>query len=210
MIQDVALRWVVTLLFGFSAVVCIRAIIGNRHSAAAVISLSLHALMAIAMAVMAWPRGAELPTRAPMVIFAVAALWFAVMTGRNGGQRAANSYHTLMMLAMAWMYAAMGGLPLRTTAHPDMAGMDGMSGMSPSEHAGHGSHSGHAAGATAGWVGAVNWLFALGFGIAALFWLYRYITTGRQGKEEASGRRVGVLCQAAMASGMAIMFAVML
>ena len=112
MIQDMTLRWVVTLLFVFSAGVCVQTIVANRHSAANVISHSLHAIMAVAMAVMAWPRGAELPPRAPMIFFLVAALWFAVSTARVAGHRAANVYHAFMMLAMSWMYAAMGGLNL--------------------------------------------------------------------------------------------------
>ena len=60
MIQDMTLRWVVTLLFVFSAGVCVQAIVANRHSAANVVSHALHAIMAVAMAVMAWPRGAAL------------------------------------------------------------------------------------------------------------------------------------------------------
>ncbi len=74
MIQDLALRWIVTLLFLFSAGVGIQTIAANRHSWANVISHSLHAIMAIAMAVMAWPKGAELPKRAPMIFFVAAAV----------------------------------------------------------------------------------------------------------------------------------------
>ena len=127
MIQDMTLRWVVTLLFVFSAGVCVQAIVANRHSAANVVSHALHAIMAVAMAVMAWPRGAELPPRAPMIFFLVAALWFAVSTARVAGHRAANVYHAFMMLAMSWMYAAMGGLNLPMAR--DSASMDGMPGM---------------------------------------------------------------------------------
>ena len=156
-----------------------------------------------------------------MIVFVVAALWFAVITVRNGEHRAANGYHTLMMLAMAWMYAAMGGLPLQTaersmTAQSTMAGMPGMPGMpgmeSSAGHAGHGSHSAvtDSTGDAAGWIGVVNWACAVGFGIAAVFWLYRYVTTRVRGNDRAPGQGVGVLCQFAMAAGMAVMFAVML
>ena len=141
MIDDAALRWVVTALFVFSAAVCLRALVAGRHSAASTVSHSLHAIMAIAMAVMAWPRGAELPSRPPMLFFLAAAVWFAVVTGRDREHRAANSYHTVMMLAMAWMYAAMGGLPLPTA----MAGPATDAGHAG--HGGHGGHGGHAAGA---------------------------------------------------------------
>ena len=219
MIQDLALRWFVTVLFGFSAAVCVRGMVTGRHSRRGVVSHGLHAVMALAMAVMAWPGGADLPTRAPMIFFAAAALWFAVITVRDGEHRTANGYHTLMMLAMAWMYAAMGGLPLRKTAQPDMAGMPDMPdmpGMAAASghggHAGHGSHSAatHTTDEGAAWIGLLNWVCAVGFGIAAVFWLYRFITARVQGQDSEPGQSVGILCQFAMAAGMAIMFAVML
>ncbi|MCW1959941.1 MAG: DUF5134 domain-containing protein [Mycobacterium sp.] len=211
MIHDLALRWIVTLLFGFSAGVCISAIARNRHSAANLVSHSLHAIMAIAMAVMAWPRGAELPTRPPMIFFFAAAVWFAVVTVRTSAHRVANTYHTLMMLAMAWMYAAMGGLPLRGADSESMPEMD-MAGMGGG-HAGHGGHSGHSAGMhpaseSATWVGTVNWLCTIGFAAATAYWLYRFVTARVKPSEDSSS--VGILCQLAMAAGMAIMFAVML
>lgn len=228
MIQDVALRWFVTVLFGFSAAVCVRAIVTGRHSRRGMISHGLHAVMAVAMAVMAWPRGADLPTLAPMIFFAAAALWFAVITVTAGEHRAANGYHTLMMLAMAWMYAVMGGLPLQKAAQSDMAGMSDMPDMpgmgaasghaGHAGHAGHGGHGGHGSHAAAAhttddgaaWIGVLNWVCAVGFGIAAVFWLYRFITVRVQGRDSEPGQSVGILCQVAMAAGMAIMFAVML
>ncbi len=221
MIHDLALRWFVTLLFLFSAGVCISAIVRNRHSPANLVSHSLHAIMAIAMAVMAWPRGAELPTRAPMIFFAAAAIWFLAVTVKSAGHRVANLYHTLMMLAMAWMYAAMGGLPLRRQEEPasatmpgmDMAGMPGMDGSAG--HAGHAGHGGHAAGVSsagepATWVGTLNWVCTIGFAAAAAFWFYRLVTARVQPSSDGSDSTVGILCQLAMAAGMAIMFGVML
>lgn len=213
MIQDLALRWIVTLLFLFSAGVCVSAIARNRHSGANVISHSLHAIMALAMAVMAWPRGAELPTRAPMIFFLLAAVWFAVSTLRSSGHRVANIYHTLMMLAMAWMYAAMGGLPLPGRAATAMADMDS-AGMADGSagHAGHSGHSGgmHSAAEPVTWVGTLNWLCAIGFAAASAYWLYRLVTARVQSADNESASTVGILCQLAMAAGMAIMFGVML
>ena len=224
MIQDLALRWVVTLLFVFSAAVCVQAIAAHRHSVSNVISHSLHAIMAIAMAVMAWPRGAELPTRAPLLFFAAAAVWFAVITLRTTDHRAGNAYHTVMMAAMAWMYAAMGGIPLQKAGSsedaamtgmdmPDMPGMPGMN--AGSGHAGHAGHSGgqaagHSGAEPATWIAALNWLCTMGFTAATVFWLYRFITARLQPSEDGSHQSVGILCQLAMAAGMAIMFGVML
>ena len=220
MSHDLTLRRVVTALFVFSAGVCLSAIAANRHSTVNLVSHALHAVMAIAMAVMAWPRGAELPSRGPMIFFLAAAIWFAVVTVRSDGHRVANTYHTLMMLAMAWMYAAMGGLPLQREQHADsMAGMD-MPGMDMTSghaghagHAGHGGHADHAMAMSTGtepaaWIGLLNWVCTLGFAAAAVFWLYRLIVA--RFSEDTSRQRIGILCQLAMAAGMAIMFGVML
>lgn len=214
MIQDLALRWVVTLMFVFSAGVCVSTIAANRHAVANLISHSLHAIMAIAMAVMAWPSGAALPTRAPMIFFAAAALWFAAITIGSTGHRVGNTYHALMMLAMAWMYAAMGGLPLRGAADAMPSAMPGMT--ASAGHAGHAGHGGHSAGMHSGaeqatWVATLNWVCALGFAAASAFWFYRLITARLQPSTPGrTSNTVGILCQLAMAAGMAIMFAVML
>jgi cation-transporting P-type ATPase A/B len=200
------------------------AIARNRHSTPNLISHGLHAVMAIAMAVMAWPRGAELPTRGPMIFFLAAVAWFAVITVRADGHRVANSYHTLMMLAMAWMYAAMGGLPLARTQDPasaamggtDLAGMPGMAGMEyatgQTGHAGHGGRSvaPQSSADPATWIGVLNWVCTIGFAAAAVFWLYRFVIHRVQPAGDESRSGVGILCQLAMAAGMAIMFAVML
>ncbi len=46
--------------------------------------------------------------------------------------------------------------------------------------------------------------------MAAVFWLYRFITARVQASSDESHSSVGILCQLAMAAGMAIMFGVML
>ena len=58
MIHDLALRWLVTILFVLAVVECLYALaVGNRRPAT-VVSQLLHVVMALAMAVMAWPWGA--------------------------------------------------------------------------------------------------------------------------------------------------------
>lgn len=210
MIQDAVLRWVVTLMFLFSAAVCVRSIAAGRHSRADVLSHSLHAVMAVAMAVMAWPRGADLPPRMPMFFFAAAAVWFAVRTARTAGHRAATGYHTAMMLAMAWMYAAMGGV----SAGPGAAGNAMAVAAMGGGHSGHGGRP--AAGISAEpmtwmtWPGSLNRLCTLVFALAAVYWLYRLITERLKASDGSPGHSVAILCQFAMATGMTIMFAVML
>jgi hypothetical protein len=212
MIHDLALRWVVTLLFSLVVAECIHAIVTGRRSVAGVVGHSLHAIMAMAMAVMAWPWGASLPTTAPMLFFLAAAVWFTAVAFATAGHRGANAYHALMMLAMAWMYAVMGGLSLRPAA-PAMPGMDMAGHGGHAGHAGHGGHGGHDAGGQQyAWVGIVNWICAVGFSAATLYWVYRYVAARRSGESGQHGgnRHWGLLCQAAMALGMAIMFGVML
>jgi Kef-type K+ transport system membrane component KefB len=57
------------------------------------------------------------------------------------------------------------------------------------------------------WYGVLNWVCTLGFTLAAAYWLYRFITARLRASGDSS---VGILCQFAMAFGMAVMFAVML
>ena len=223
MIHDIALRWMLTLLFGFSAAVCVRAAVAGRPSPTTVVSHALHALMAFAMAVMAWPAGAALPTRAPMFVFATAAVWFAVVTVRNTRHRMGYAYHALMMAAMTWMYAAMGGIPLGRSASsdlaataamtmpgmPDMAGMPDMPGM-PTGSVPAGQGTGGSGAHAANWITALNLLCTIGFAVAAVFWLYRLLTDRRQATDDESSRRGAVLGQFAMAAATAAMFGALL
>lgn len=222
MIADLTLRWVVTLLFVVSAVECLVTLTIVRHHRAAAIGHGFHLLMSVAMAVMAWPRGAALPTTGPMVVFLAAAVWFvavaAVIATTTAG-RLVNAYHALMMFAMAWMYAAMNGsiLPGHSAGH-DHGGSGGQGGG----HAGHAGHGGgggaempamdtpasHAV-AEPAYISAVNWFWTVGFAVAAVFWMYRYFVT-RRGTPAMTLAHFGTVCQAAMAAGMAIMFGVML
>lgn len=205
MIQDLLLRWVVTALFVISAAECAWAMWANRSRSAYLVSNALHLAMAVAMAVMAWPRGAALPTFGPMLFFAAATLWFVIVTFAQAGHRLANAYHAAMMLAMAWMYAVMsGGLAARPADGVERSGghgghhgssMAGMPGMDMGGGAGPGEPP---------FVTALNWFWTVGFAVAALCWLYLLVApSGRE-------RRFGIACQAMMAAGMAIMFGVML
>jgi Domain of unknown function (DUF5134) len=218
-IEDLTLRWVVTLLFVLSAVECVFAIAAGHRRWPSVVSYSLHAIMAVAMAVMAWPWGTGLPTVGPMVFFLLATAWFAGFAGAGAaaGHRIVTIYHALMMLAMAWMYAVMNGrlLPGQASGstetsssghhagHMGMPGMD-MSGMEMTDTAA-------AAGAAyPAWIAAVNWVCTIGFAIAAVFWLYRYLAARLSRSSGDAVHHLGLLSQAMMAAGMAIMFGVML
>ena len=218
MIGDLTLRWVVTILFGLAAAECTYAIL-SRHGWAHRVGHLLHLVMAIAMAVMAWPWGAELPTTGPMVFFLAATVWFIWMlvTTPGAGARVINGYHALMMLAMAWMYAVMNGAILPGQhdhsgtlapaapagghhSTPAMPGMD-MGGMDMSDTAAAG---------TPGWILGVNWLWTIGFAVAALFWACLYLIDQQRRPAPPLHACLGALSQAMMAAGMSIMFGVML
>lgn len=224
MIQDLALRWFVTLLFVLAAAECLYALAAGNRRPAAVIGQLLHVVMAVAMAVMAWPWGAALPTVAPMVFFLLATGWFVGVTASplGAGHRIAGSYHALMMLAMAWMYAVMNGRLL-----PGQASYSSGHAAAPSTgasgHAGHAGMnmpgmdmSGTDAAVTHGgtdypaYIATLNWVCTIGFAVATGYWLYRYLAVRMSGGPADAGQPLGILCQSMMAAGMAIMFGVML
>ena len=158
---------------------------------------------------MAWPVGMELPTLGPMVFFLAAAVWFVLVAAHvfsGNGDRLTNGYHAIMMAAVAWLYAVMSGGPLGQRGHsPDhtmssspamkMPGMD----MSVPEKA------------EPGWITTLDWIAAVGFASATVYWLYRYFAQRKTNPvHTARLGDWGTLCQAFMAAGMTIMFGVML
>ncbi|WP_026356842.1 DUF5134 domain-containing protein [Mycobacterium sp. 141] len=208
MIGDLFLRWIVTALFVLSALECGYAIVIGHRAWTHVVGHLLHLVMAVAMAVMAWPRGAALPTTGPMVFFGLATVWFLAVAFTTTRSRAVAGYHAFMMLAMTWMYAVMNGglLPGQTTSGQhdtqastmamDMPGMDMPAGAGASSGPGY-----------PGWIDALNWLCTVVFAIAAAWWLYRYFA---ERQADPARRHIGIVCQAMMAAGMAVMFGVML
>lgn len=215
MIHDLFLRWIVTALFVLSAAECLYAIATGRRVWTHIVGHSLHFVMAVAMAVMAWPRGAALPTTGPMIFFLLATVWFVIVTLVQTGHRGINAYHAAMMLAMAWMYAVMGGSLIPQPSE----GTGG--GGAPIGH--HGSSAASmpgmdmpaASGATEiigdpPFIAGLNWLCTVGFILAAGWWLYRYFVERKAEPTQPSHRFLGTAAQAMMAAGMAIMFAVML
>jgi len=201
MIHDIVLRWVVIALFGLTAAEYGVAVATERRPWTSIINHALHLIMAVAMVVMAWPWAAKYPTTPPAVFFLLAAIAFiamAVLAVRTAAARRLYVYHGLMMLATAWMFAIMGGhlMPAQPSARSDMSmsmpGMD-MSSMDMP-----------ASTETPAWFSAVSWIGAVGFAVAAVFWVYRYVVERR--RKVASRRSLGDLGQAMMAAGMAIFF----
>jgi len=199
MIHDIVLRWVVIGLFGLTAAEYGVATVIKRRPWTSVVNHGLHFVMAAAMVAMAWPWAARFPTTGPAVFFLLAAVSFVAMAAfavRTKALRGLYAYHGLMMLATAWMYAIMDShlMPARSSTPADMA-MPGMDMHAMNMPASNG---------TPIWFSAVSWFGAVGFGVAAVFWTYRYFVERHH--EVARRVTLGDLGQAMMAAGMAIFF----
>lgn len=211
MIADLALRWTVTVLFGAPFVGHLYGLAAQREHWICTIERLVHIVMCAAMVVMTWPVGMKLPTLGPMAFFLAAAVWFALVAAHvfsADAHRLTNGYHAIMMAAVAWLYAVMSGGPLgqRDGHSPDHAmssspgtKMPGMDISVPET-------------AEPGWITPLNWIAAVGFASAAVYWLYRYFANRKTNPVPHTARLGdwGTLCQAFMASGMALMFVVML
>jgi hypothetical protein len=197
MINDLLLRWVVTVLSALSGVECGLAIVIDRRAWTLVLSDGLRLAMAIAMAVTVWPVGMRLAGTGPAVFFVLAAVWFAtvaVVTARTNAQRAVCGYHALTMIAMAWMLAVMDGHRL--------------SGGSHSHH--HHMSADPVESSVPGWVTTIDWFWAVAFTLVAVVWAYRFVAERRRPTSHLWRSSLGSAGQAVMAAAMAVMFGAML
>jgi hypothetical protein len=216
-IGDLTLLWIVTILFGVSIATYLYSIVAQHDRWTSTVNHLLHLIMSVAMILMAWRVGMDLPAVGPMTFFLLAGVWFAHVASRMSSaarDRLTNGYYAAMMAAMAWMYAVMNGnLPGQSGHSPDHAlsgslamdasGMElNMSGMGMPAH----QMSGTAAGP--GWVSAVNWIATLGFAVVALYWACRCFAQRRMNPvPQAAQPRLEPLYQAFTAAGTALMFA---
>ncbi|MGV7255036.1 hypothetical protein LAUMK4_00998 [Mycobacterium persicum] len=209
-LNDAALRWAVAMIFGVS-IAADAYVFGARdlRSTVAVDHL-LHLSMSAAMIAMAWRIGPASHGLVPIVFFLLAAGWFVLVAGRRRctlGDRMANCYNATMMIAMAWMYMLMNGGP---AAHGDHSPDPMLAGSAPTHIAG-GSMPAAQMPQTGSWIATANWIVTLGFAVAAMLWLWRYVGARRAGRSAGAGRlaELGLLSQAFAAVGTALMFGVM-
>lgn len=219
MIADVALRWVVTVLFALSISQFIYSMATHRMRWVGVVGHVLHIVMSVAMIVMAWPFSMDWPMVGPMIFFGAAAVWFlvaATMFAAETPERIAHGYHAAMMAAMAWMYAVMdGGILPGTSSGSGGHDMHTMSFAMSSTNLAHphpadmGDMDVHTT--QPGYAPAINAILAIGFLVAGVCWLYLYFSRRRVAgdaleRASASLTHTGELAQVFMAAGMAIMF----
>ncbi|MCX5250624.1 DUF5134 domain-containing protein [Streptomyces sp. NBC_00201] len=222
MIAASGLRWVLSLMFALPVLYGVWRAVSPGTRIAERVDHALHAAMGVLMIAMAWPQGMDLPVVPQVVLFSVGALWFVAaapfrsLGGPRGRSVVAVLPHVVMMGAMAWMVWAMdfagrmSGGTGSGGAH-DMAGMDMSGGSSLASMRLTG----------AGPV-ATAVLLAIALGGLGLAWLTRALDRARVRHEEG-GRRpagdcatqvgldgaLGPGCHAAMALGMAVMFALL-
>ncbi|MEU6536876.1 DUF5134 domain-containing protein [Streptomyces sp. NPDC047000] len=215
------LRWILGLMFAASVAYGAWRLVLPGRGVGERVDHALHAAMGVLMIAMAWPWGMDLPVVPQVALFSVGALWFVAAApfrargGSRGRAVVAALPHVVMMGAMAWMVSAMdsfGAMPDgggSGGAH-DMAGMDmsGGSGLAAMRLTGTGPV-------------ATAVLLAIVLGGLGLVWLTRALDRARAGQGDGRGTgdggvsesdAVGALahaCHAAMALGMAVMFAVL-
>jgi hypothetical protein len=202
MIHDIVLRWVVTGLSALSAGAWGLAIVSRHRVWTEAVRCGLHFVMAIAMLVMVWPWGAQLPATGPAVFFVLAAVWFVILSlnpaevpGETVPLRTVYGYHALMMLAMAWMYTFIHGLlsPGHSSMHHHMD-MD-MVGKEVQTSAG-----------SPAWITAIDWFWFVGFAVAAVFWTSGFGIKRPDGSTYNWWRSLNTPAQITMAAAMSIMF----
>ncbi|MFK0121097.1 DUF5134 domain-containing protein [Streptomyces sp. NPDC090994] len=217
MINATGLRWILTALFVLPALHALWLAARPGRTLPNRVGHLLHAVMGGAMAAMAWPWGMDLPTDPQVVLFSVAAVWFAATatlrspaTDSLRTRLLAAVPHVVMMLAMAWMAAVMDGSAMGSGGsgggHHDMEGMD----MSATGAISVMSLTGAGQQWTAALLAVV--LTALG-----LLWLSQAFDRGRVVTAPGRGAAVPVraeaaepACHGAMAVGMAVMFVLLL
>jgi hypothetical protein len=214
LIGDLALRWIVTMLFGVSIATYLYTLVAQRGRWTSTVNHLLHLTMSAAVILMAGRIGLNLPTVGPMVFFLLAGVWFVRVAGRVSaatGDRLANCYYAVMVAAMAWMYALMNGsLPGQTghlPAHAQSGSLVmGMSGMEMSAQEMSRTVLGP------GWITTVNWIATLGFAAVALSWPCHYFAKRRTNPVQHAAQlaHLELLYQAFTAAGTALMFGVML
>lgn len=205
MIHNPLLRCLATTLFAACAAQCVFAIVTDRRTLTGVVNRALHIAAAVAMAVMAWPRGAQLSTTGPMVFFFAAAVWFVVIALAVPGHRITNAYYAAMMLAMSWMYAVMNAalLPALTEDAEEVGTQASTMPMA-------GTVMPHTIvdASPPPFVAEVSWTCVVGFAVAACWWLYVLFTRPR--REFSAHHLFDVGMQATMAAGMVGMFGLIL
>ncbi|MEW2164907.1 DUF5134 domain-containing protein [Streptomyces sp. NPDC007084] len=217
MIAAGGLRWTLTLVFALTTAHGIRRAVTHRSTTADRVDHALHAVMGLAMIAMVWPWGMGRAVGPQVVVFVAGALWFACAAPFRGDRRARLKglpgalAQSVLMGAMAWMVTLMdsGGTAAGSGGGGGMQGMPGMD-MSGGAGAATMTLSDSGPKMAAGLLAVVTVVFALGW-LTQAFDHARALPTTATGPTPGPGEAaLASACHAAMALGMAAMFALLL
>ncbi len=215
LMSDLESRWVVTLLFGVSIATYTYLLAAQRRRPTSTVDHLLHLAMSVAMILMAWDIGMNLPTVGALVFFLLAGLWFARAAGRRStasGDRMTNAYYAVMMGAMAWVFAVMNGSLPGQVGHSSDQARSTVLAMNMPETEMISAHGMSATASRTEWITTVNWIATLGFGVVALCWAYSYVARLRMNAVPQTGHPAYLepLYQVCTAAGTAVMFGALL
>lgn len=221
MIADSWLSWLLIVLFACSGGYCVWRLL-RPGLWRGKIGHVFHLLMCLSMLAMVRPGTPTVPYAAQLVVFAVAAAWFAALAfarsprGRGvagfvcASGKGTAWYHAGMMAAMLWMTVAMGGWlaggaqsARAASGHGGMAGMD-MPGMDMPGMSMGAQEPGPASQSAPIWASALDVALGLLFFAAVLWWLRCYFAL-RKDRGRSLSAEAELLCETAMALGMGIM-----
>lgn len=214
LIDDLALRWIVTMLFGVSIAIYVYILVAQHDRWMSTVNHLLHLTMSAAMILMVWRVGLNLPTVGPLACCLLAGAWFvrvAIRMSATTFERLTNGYYAVMVAAMAWMYTSMNGsLPGHTCHSPDHTQSASQSmNMSAIEMS---TQEMPPTAPDPEWITTVDWIATLGFAVAAAYWGYHYFANRRTNpvRHAVQFTHMELLYQATTAAGTALMFAMML
>ncbi|UAJ81732.1 DUF5134 domain-containing protein (plasmid) [Leifsonia sp. ZF2019] len=215
MIPDPALAWTFTAWFTVTGAVALVALVRSRSRADRGSYLA-HVLMSLSMAIMPWAWSTAVPPLLQIVVFTVAAVWYAGLavfrprvhagpeTGGHHSGPLLLSYHAAMMAAMVWMSALMTLMMGGSTSGPGM-------------HMHGGDMAGMASGASMTdlwqqpvWAVVITLAFVLLFAVATVWFLVELTSApGSSRGTEPLSPIVQTLLNFVMAIGMGVSFFVM-
>ena len=211
---DPSFRWIVSAIFGVSIAAYVYIVVVQRDRWTSAVTHLLHLAMSVAMVLMVWGVGLNLPTAAPTIVFLLAGGWFVHLAARLSyatGEWLTNGYSAVTMAAMAWMYAVMAGILPGQRGHSPYHSQPGSLAMNASDMQMPAHAMPHTA-AGSEWITTLNWIATIGFTIAALYWSSSYVAKRGVNAVADAPQPAGLepLYHAITAGGTALMFGALL
>lgn len=213
MISNPFLQWLLSAVFvGITVYALVRTV--RARTFADRVSYTTHVLMGAAMFTMVWPWGMQLLLVPQIVVFGLSTAWFVWLfssrrhhsaeTDSHHSSSGILAYHAGMMAAMVLM--AVGMMQMGTGGSSTAGGADAMASMPGMDMGGPGDGGGMGFPL---WVGIASALAAIGFGIAALYFVGNTLasaTSSERASRRGRTRTAEAVWNLLMAVGMAALF----